>query len=394
MRFLALDSWRGVAALFITLYYLPALYHFNGSEFIHGAFLGVDFFFVLSGFVITHSYFHRIDKLSSITHFMTRRIARLLPLHVFMLILLIGYEVMLLVATKVGIDSPRAIFDHRTSFESIFTNLFLLQSLGIHDTTTWNLPSWSISTEFYTYLVFAIMAVTLRKYWYVACVVIVGCSAALLIFISKDNGNYINWGHDWGFYRCLMGFFSGSIIYGIYMKLSQNGQKRLAYANLFEVLALSLMGYLIAVKAHSPVNMLAPVIFGFAIFVFAFEGGFISNLLKASPFKALGRWSYSIYLTHFFIVQIIMSVVIVFEKIFKVSLKSEIIIMGDPKFMIDFGNVFYNDLLALAYLAITLGFSAFTYKFVELKGQAWINNLTGIKPKEKANTEAQVMPAE
>lgn len=390
MRFLALDSWRGVAAIFITLYYLPALFHFNDASFLHGAFLGVDFFFVLSGFVITHSYFKRVGKWSDMASFIIKRIARLWPLHVFMLALLIGYEVMLLVATKVGIDSPRAIFDHRTSVEAIFTNLFLLQSLGIHDTTTWNLPSWSISTEFYTYILFAIMAINLRRYWYISCVILVTLCASLLIYLSQDNGNYIDWGYNWGFFRCVMGFFTGSLVYGIYMHVSQTGARKLPYAHALEITAVAGMVYFIANYAHSMFNMLAPLVFGLVIFIFAFEAGIVSKLLKIRPLSALGKWSYSVYLTHFFIVQIIMSSVIVMEKIFKVSLKSEMIVEGDPKFMIDFGNVFYNDLLAIGYLAFTLVFSALTYKYVELKGQAWINGYAKLK-KSKA---AQIIPAE
>lgn len=388
MRFLALDSWRGVCAIFITLYHLPVLFHFNDSSFMHGTYLAVDFFFVLSGFVITHSYFHKLTKITDLSGFIIRRIARLWPLHVFMLALLVGYEFVLLGATQVGIDSPRPIFENRTSLEAIFTNVFFLHSMGLHDTNTWNLPSWSISVEFYTYMVFAIFAIGARKFWNVACILLVGCCAAWLIYLSKSNPMYIDWAYDWGFVRCIMSFFSGSLAYGIYMHFSKNGQRSLPYATIFETIAVVIVVYFITYQSKTPLNMLAPVVFGLTIFVFAFEAGSLSKLLKIKPIGALGKWSYSIYLTHFLLIQIVMSFIVVFEKIFKISLKTEIMFFGDPKYMVDFGNMFSNDLLALGYLAVTLGFSALTYKYVELKGQTWINSFAAPKAK------TQPMPAE
>lgn len=390
MRFLALDSWRGVCAVFITLYHLPVLFHFSSSDFMHGTYMAVDFFFVLSGFVITHSYFHKLNKIADLGSFIIRRVARLWPLHVFMLILLVGYEFLLLGATQAGIESPRGIFEHRTSVEAIFSNVFFLHSMGLHDTNTWNLPSWSISVEFYTYMVFAVMAIAARKIWYVACVALVGMSAAVLVYISQTNPMYIDWAYDFGFFRCIMSFFSGSLAYGIYMWVSKKGQKPLQYAVLFEVLAVILVVYFITFQSKTMFNMFAPLIFGFTIFIFAFEGGAVSKLLKIKPIGVLGKWSYSIYLTHFLLIQIVMSFIVVFEKIFKVSLKTEILFFGDPKFVVDFGNFALNDLLAVVYLAVTLGFSALTYKYVELKGQKWIN---GFAAKREAKTTPP-MPAE
>ncbi len=387
MRFHALDSWRGVAAILITLYHLPVLFHFNGSSFMHGTYLAVDFFFVLSGFVITHSYFKKLSIFANLGEFVIRRFARLWPLHVFMLILLIGYEFLILGASFVGIDPPREIFGHRTSVGAIFTNIFFLHSMGFHDTNVWNLPAWSISVEFWTYMVFALMALTCRKFWYAACVLVSGLSAAVLIYVSRDNPMYIDWAYDFGIFRCIMSFFIGSIVYGVYMRLSAAGKNPLQYANLFEILAVALTVYLVTFESKTPLNMLAPLVFGFTIFIFAFEGGFLSNLLKTRPLLALGKWSYSIYLTHYLLIQIIFSVVIVAEKLFKVSLKTEIIFFGDPKFMMDFGNIFINDLMAIAYIAATLVFSAFTYKYIEIAGQNWINGKF-VKPKTRPNTVA------
>ena len=80
-RFVALDSWRGIAALAV------AFRHINGTApFLNGQFhgnlrLAVDFFFVLSGFVIAMSYGERLAQGFSFLRFMVLRWGRVWPLH-------------------------------------------------------------------------------------------------------------------------------------------------------------------------------------------------------------------------------------------------------------------------------------------------------------------------
>ena len=56
MRFRALDSWRGIAACLVALYHLDAYSHLFDVPFLRNSYLMVDFFFVLSGFVIAANY--------------------------------------------------------------------------------------------------------------------------------------------------------------------------------------------------------------------------------------------------------------------------------------------------------------------------------------------------
>jgi peptidoglycan/LPS O-acetylase OafA/YrhL len=60
-RFIALDSWRGIAACLVALFHLEAYSHLvyshlNAAPFLRNSWLFVDFFFVLSGFVIAANY--------------------------------------------------------------------------------------------------------------------------------------------------------------------------------------------------------------------------------------------------------------------------------------------------------------------------------------------------
>lgn len=61
-RLAVLDSFRGLCAVLVALHHFKASGYIAGSSFIQNAFLFVDFFFVLSGFVISKRYFEEIAR--------------------------------------------------------------------------------------------------------------------------------------------------------------------------------------------------------------------------------------------------------------------------------------------------------------------------------------------
>ena len=80
-RFEVLDSWRGICAIMVVLYHVPGFFLFSDLAVIRSGWLFVDFFFVLSGFVITHAYGPKIANLDDAFHFISRRFFRIYPLH-------------------------------------------------------------------------------------------------------------------------------------------------------------------------------------------------------------------------------------------------------------------------------------------------------------------------
>jgi peptidoglycan/LPS O-acetylase OafA/YrhL len=84
-RFVVLDSWRGIAALLVVLFHGRYQSHIYAVPLIRHGWLAVDFFFVLSGFVISYAYGRRIATGRDLGVFLIRRTGRIWPLHVFML---------------------------------------------------------------------------------------------------------------------------------------------------------------------------------------------------------------------------------------------------------------------------------------------------------------------
>src|SRR6266481_3614526 len=158
IRFRALDGWRGVCALLVAAHHIELHGFLYWQPLVRNAWLFVDFFFVLSGFVIAHAYGGHLEKGPEIKAFVIRRFGRLWPLHVTMLAALVGLELVhLLIAHWHPIVGERAAFTADRSSFAILTNLFLVQSFGLHGFETWNGPAWSIGAEFYTYLIFAVV---------------------------------------------------------------------------------------------------------------------------------------------------------------------------------------------------------------------------------------------
>jgi peptidoglycan/LPS O-acetylase OafA/YrhL len=117
------------------------LFHFraNGpietADFVRGSWLFVDFFFVLSGFVIAANYRTRLITGGYLRSFFILRVGRVFPLHLFMLAAFVGTEIIGLALSSQAL-MMRQPFDDRHSLFAIFTNVTVTQAFGLHDALT------------------------------------------------------------------------------------------------------------------------------------------------------------------------------------------------------------------------------------------------------------------
>ena len=150
----SLTSSRFVAALWVLLL------HFTNSlsvdldvmtSFFEFGQLGVDFFFILSGFILTHIYFEEMkDGHFHYGFFLQRRLARIYPLHFVTFLAVVCY----VVAGRlmgVGFSDPDAY-----AVSEIPANLLLVHGWGL-GRMSWNYLSWSVSAEWFAYLLFPLL---------------------------------------------------------------------------------------------------------------------------------------------------------------------------------------------------------------------------------------------
>ncbi|TCU11984.1 acyltransferase family protein [Rhizobium laguerreae] len=297
-RYVALDSWRGVAALSVVAFHFRTTAGFDGVAIFNGMYMFVDFFFVLSGFVIYSSYGAKLRNGYGILRFMWLRVGRVYPLHIAILIGFIALQ-MLIVYPRTGDWFPAPT----ETWGTILANILLVQSLNLYDFLTWNEPSWSISVEFFTYILFAVAITGAGRLQWLLCLVVLCVAPAFLFFFNA--GKNLDTTATYGLVRCIYGFSSGVVAYELYSHLSRlRGflEKNPLCGSTTEFAIVMLIAAFIATANTSPLSLLAPILFGASVIIFAAEAGIFSKLMLCRPLVFLGAISYSIYMVHMLVI--------------------------------------------------------------------------------------------
>ena len=207
----ALTGARGIAAWYVVFYHIREAF---GPEvpsviiaFFAKGYLAVDLFFILSGFVMWLTYgakFER-DGVRAAPDFLWRRVARIMPLHLFVLGGMAAFAVLLAIMGKA--DAARF------SFAELPLHVLLIQNWGFSSALSWNDPAWSISTEMGAYLALPLVAVGLVR-WKGTAVgnIVLGAALCALLAIALTAGGAQHLGDkisELGLIRCLFQFFIG-----------------------------------------------------------------------------------------------------------------------------------------------------------------------------------------
>lgn len=364
-RFEALDAWRGIAACLIVFYHFSGVVktHFVNVSFIADAFIFVDFFFVLSGFVIAISYQDKIISGMKLKDYVLMRFGRIYPLFFFMLLCFVGLEAM-----KYVVPARTAPFDgYYNNFTTLFANLLLIHNFVIFDRMTWNGQSWSISAEFYTYILYAIVLLWAKTRMWIICLVVVLITPFLFLLMGKEN---IEISFNWGWLRCIYGFSAGVICYEIYKLILKNNLSIKRFHSFIEISALCLLLGFIHFCARNEISLLSPYIISICLLVFAFEKGIVSRILKTAPLQLIGLLSYSIYMTHTFVIVMVKHIIKIADKKFQLGIVTEVNTPYGPtdNFTLD---IWYADALQIfIFIAVLIG-SYLTYHLIENPANRW-----------------------
>ena len=299
VRFEALDALRGICALLVVLFHIPIYHALKGTESFVNLQFCVDMFFALSGFVLCHAYGDRLGNGGEGLRFVWMRFARLWPLHMVMLGLFVVIELSKFVFMRadgsLALDSQP--FGSGHSPWELVTNVLFLQSFNLHSGLTWNGPAWSAAVEFYVSLLFAAVIVLFprfrREIFLGLCL-----AAGWQLFERSPNTLFVS--SDWGMLRAIFSFFAGALAYD--MRTHSNG--RLETPNMLEAWSVLLFIAFVLTTPQGGLQYTFPVLAVIVIYVFSFDQGSISRLLRSTALQKLGLWSYSIYMVHIFVFQI------------------------------------------------------------------------------------------
>lgn len=142
MRLRALDGWRGLGAVTVALGHLEIAGFADLGGWLTHAHVLVDFFFVLSGFVIALAYSDALTDGASTARFAVKRFGRIWPLHATVLALFVAIEIAKLAASHgLGFEPRNAPFTGQRPLDMLAPTFAMLHAFGLDDRLTWNYPS-------------------------------------------------------------------------------------------------------------------------------------------------------------------------------------------------------------------------------------------------------------
>lgn len=292
----ALTPLRGVAALWILATHVDAtiapLLPPESTGMLTKGYLWVDFFFLLSGFVICHVYgdqFARGASPSTIQSYVSARFARLYPMHLFTLAVFVGISLVM------RFHYPHLAHDQSfvTLFEpqAFFLNLIMGHAFGLSHAASWNVLSWSVAAEWWTYLVAVPLLPLLhggirRRLWPVAAVCLIGLATLAQATSAQD----LNVTYDFGFLRCLFEFTLGVILFQFY-----RAGWGVTFFRRDVCFVASATCVLLLLHLHAPDLVLVPI-FAWLLLAAASNSGAVRRVLMWKMPQRLGEISYSLYM--------------------------------------------------------------------------------------------------
>jgi len=281
-----LTGIRAVAAVFVVFFHfgdnLVTLFPWMSflRPFYKSGDMGVDLFFLLSGFILSLNYLDKFRAFSkhSYFQFLGARLARVYPVHLFTLLLL---TLFVLSARHFDVKTNLA---HYSGFTWL-TNVFLIQVWpGFNRGLTWNFPSWSISAEWFAYLLFPFFAIEISR----SKRLFLWGSLALCLYAVPSLFGLEQNSVRWALLRVSSEFLAGCFLFRIYR--SGIACPVRPWLSGLACISVCAIGSYFDVSRALSLPFFALLIWGLA----TYPGGFLSG--RAAVYW--GKVSYSLYMTH------------------------------------------------------------------------------------------------
>jgi len=295
-----INGLRAIAVVSVILYHAQMVLF--GRDWFEGGFIGVDIFFVISGYLITRIILSELESKGSFSflNFYERRARRILPMLFVVVITAFTYGFFTLLPNEI----------RELSLSSLFSILFTSNFYFFDITTEYGaessllkpmLHTWSLGVEEQFYLVFPILSIVVFKYFRkYFLTILVGLSVISLIFAQWMEVRNA----DLNFYLPFSRFWElavGSMLAyrELNFKPSNEG---------FATKSLSIFGFCLVVYSilffdantpHPSFYTLLPIVGVALIIGFASRDDLVGKMLGSKPFVWIGLISYSAYLWHF-----------------------------------------------------------------------------------------------
>jgi len=287
----SLTRLRFFAALWVVFYHWRAPWQFDVdsvTQLLAMGRFGVDLFFILSGFVLAHVYLlAREEGRFDFARFLIARFARIWPLHVAVIffLLLVWFAA---AALAVPFDTEQF------ALADLPANILMIHAWGFAPELSWNGPSWSVSAEWFAYLLFPAYLMTARALKYRPWLLL---GIAFVLFFTLDQVHLRLFEETlpmaterFGVIRIIPEFLIGVALYRF-------GQiytlpRAIARGAFITVLAIYLWA------AHSAWDDRAIALLGAPIIFLLAELDRHAGEVRAGPMSYLGDISYSVYMIH------------------------------------------------------------------------------------------------
>jgi peptidoglycan/LPS O-acetylase OafA/YrhL len=292
LHFRIFETWRLTAALLIMSWHFLR-YAPPGHEAVSAGMYRLmplmEMFFMISGFLIMLRYADVLAfERNGYMRFLIRRIARFYPLYLITL----GFFVVVALAVHMGIvhtDSPG-----RYAFSALLPNLLLIQAWGVTDTLTYNYVAWSMSAEWFCYLMLPVIVLAYRVAGKTGLAITALLSIAALEWaVAAGVIPFPSWlrADTWGAYRAFADFALGALVA---IAVRDSRWRLASHAPAWITFAVAVVAMATQQSSYLIVGLL-----GLAMFLAALaERNNPDGAKLLAPLHPLGKVSLGIYLIH------------------------------------------------------------------------------------------------
>jgi peptidoglycan/LPS O-acetylase OafA/YrhL len=296
-----LDGLRAIAVSAVILYH--AKITILGDQIFKGGFIGVDIFFVVSGYLITSIILNELVSTGSfsIKIFYERRIRRIFPTLIFVMLAFLPFAWMFLLPSSF-LDFSKSIL-HSLGFTSNFYFHFSGQEYYAQSGFLKPfLHTWSLSAEVQYYVLFPIVLLITFKYFknHLLTIMVIGLILSLQMshLGSKESASIT----FYFLHTRMWEFLSGSILAYFEIKLGHRSKYH-TYNLVFPSIGLFLIAHYILFFNdkifHPSFHTSLPVLGVCLIIWFSNKDELITKILSSKLFVGIGLISYSLYLWHY-----------------------------------------------------------------------------------------------